>query len=209
MPYISRPPGRSARSKTRDLMAGAVELLRGGQAGRSAADDGHSLAGARRRRLGHDPAFVEAAIGDRHLDLLDRDGIFVDAQHAGRLARRGTDAAGELGKVVRRVQPVAGLAPLVAIDQVVPVGNDVSQRAAGVAKRNAAVHAPRALRLQFLRRQDLEKLVVMLESLGHGLLGHVVAAILHESANVTHGPPRAPPSASPAASSSSFLRASL
>ena len=57
------------------------------------------------------------------------------------------------------------LAPLIAIHQVVPVGNDVSQRAAGVAKRNAAVHAARALRLQLLRRQDLEEFVVVLQSL--------------------------------------------
>ena len=54
-------------------MPGAIELLGGGQAGRAAADDGHPLAGARGGRLGHDPAFVEAAIGDRHFDLLDRD----------------------------------------------------------------------------------------------------------------------------------------
>ena len=84
-----------------DRVAGAIELLRRGEAGGSAADDGDLLAGARRRRLGDDPAFVEAAIGDRHFDLLDRDRIFVDAEHAGVFARRGADAAGELGEVVR------------------------------------------------------------------------------------------------------------
>ena len=73
------------------------------------------------------------------------------------------------------MQPVDRLAPLAAIHQVVPVGNDVPQRAAGVAERNAAVHAARALRLQFFGGQDLQELVVVLESLGDRLLGRVAA----------------------------------
>ena len=40
--------------------------------------------------------------------------------------------------------------PAVAIDQIVPVGNDVVHRAAGVAERHAAIHAARALRADLL-----------------------------------------------------------
>ncbi len=40
MPYMSRPPTRSARSKTVDAVAGLVELGGGAQAGGAGADDG-------------------------------------------------------------------------------------------------------------------------------------------------------------------------
>ena len=144
-----------------DQMAGPVELRGGGQAGRAGADDGDFLAGAQFRRFGDDPAFVQASVDDRALDVLDRDGRCVDAQHARAFARRGADAAGELGEVVRLVQPLERFLPQPAIDEIVPLGNEVVDRAtarharqqrAGVAERNAAVHAPRALFLQLVLR---------------------------------------------------------
>ena len=70
--------------------------------------------------------------------LIDR--ILVDAEHARRLARRWAETAGELG-VVRGVQSLDGVAPTVAVDEIVPVGDEVAQRAAVVAERDAAVHA--------------------------------------------------------------------
>ncbi len=57
----------------RDLVADLVELGRGGEARRPAADDRDPLAGARLGRLRRDPAFGEAAVDDRVLDVLDRD----------------------------------------------------------------------------------------------------------------------------------------
>ena len=72
-------------------------------------------------------------------------GSCVDAEHAGRLARRRAQPAGELGEVVGGVQPLDGLVPVVAVDQVVPVGDEVAERAAVVAERDAAVHAARRL----------------------------------------------------------------
>ena len=76
---------RSARSNTVTVVAGAIQLLRGGETRRARADDGDALAGAALRRLRRHPALVERAIDDRHLDRLDRDRIVVDAEHAGRL----------------------------------------------------------------------------------------------------------------------------
>ena len=70
MPYISRPPRRSARSNTTTSVAGAVELLRGGEARRAGADDGDRLPVAATRRLRRDPALVPAAGRRSHLDLL-------------------------------------------------------------------------------------------------------------------------------------------
>src|SRR3546814_8156302 len=47
---------------------------------------------------------------------------------AGGLARGWADATGELGEVVRRVEVAAGFLPIVAIDQIVPVGDLVVHR---------------------------------------------------------------------------------
>ena len=81
----------------------------------------------------------------RALDELDGDGRLIDAQHAGGLAGRGADAAGELGEVVGGVQAANGALPAAVVDQVVPVGDEVVDRAAGVAEGHAAIHAAGAL----------------------------------------------------------------
>jgi hypothetical protein len=81
-----------------------------------------------------------------------------DRHHAGRLARGGTEPSGELGKVVGCVQPFECDAPLVVIDEVVPLRNQVAQRTGVVTERDAAVHASAGLfagRVLALRFVDL------------------------------------------------------
>ena len=65
-----------------------------------------------------------------------------DAQHARPFARRRAGAAGELGKVVRLVQPVEGLAPAALVDQVVPLGNQIVDRAAASPTGKTARRSP-------------------------------------------------------------------
>jgi hypothetical protein len=84
-------------------------------------------------------------IDDCEFHRLDRDRIVVDTEHARALARRRAQRAGELRKIVGRVQAVDRLAPLAAINEIVPVRDEVAKRAALVAERHAAVHAARAL----------------------------------------------------------------
>jgi len=115
--------------------------VRGRETGRATADDRHALARAAGGHLRGDPTLVPRAVDDGHLDLLDGHRVGVDAQHARGLARRRAQAAGELGEVVRGVQPLDGITPVVAVDEVVPVGDEVAERAAVVAERDAAVHA--------------------------------------------------------------------
>ena len=62
-------------------------------------------------------------------------------EHAGGLARRRAQPAGELREVVGRVQRLARVLPPLRVDQVVPRRDQVAQRAALVAERDAAVHA--------------------------------------------------------------------
>src|SRR6266478_2869770 len=98
---------------------------------------------------------LPALVDDEMLDRLDADRIVVDVERARFLARGGAHSAGELGEVVGRVQYVERLAPLMPIDEIVPVRDDVVDRAAGLTERDATIHAPRALlrRLVILERQ--------------------------------------------------------
>src|SRR5262249_21773313 len=91
----------------RHCMAGARELLCAREPRGPGADHGDRAPGPRRRRLRHDPALLPRAVHDRELDLLDRDGLALpDLEHARGLARRGAEAAGEVGEVVRAVELV-------------------------------------------------------------------------------------------------------
>ena len=121
----------------RDGVPRARQLLRAGQPRRPGADNRDGLAGELLRRLRLHPALLQRALDDAQLDLLDRHRVVVDAEHARRLARRRAQPSGELREVVRRVQPVDRHPPLVAVHEVVPVRDDVPERAALVAERDA------------------------------------------------------------------------
>ncbi len=137
-----------------DQVAHPVELVRRGETRRTRPDDGDRPPAPRERRGGRDPALVPGPVGDLLLDGLDRHRVAVDAHRARALAGRRADAARELREVVGPVEADRGLAPLAAVDEVVPLGDQVVDRAARghaadqqprVAVRDAAVHAARAL----------------------------------------------------------------
>ena len=133
-----------------------------------------------------DPALLEGAVDDLDLDLLDGDRVLVDAEHAGALARGRAQPAGELGEVVGGVQPLDGLAPVVAVDEVVPVGDEVAERAAVVAERDAAVHAPAGLVLQVVLGEVLVDLLPVLDAHRHRPAGRELAVVLEEALDVSH-----------------------
>src|SRR4029079_15149431 len=89
-----------------DVVTRARELLRGREPGRPGSDHRDAPTGVDRRWQRHDPALLEGAVDDLHLDLLDRDRRLADAEHARGLARRRAESPGELGEVVGRVQPL-------------------------------------------------------------------------------------------------------
>ena len=141
-PEADEPSCRLVALVDDDVLAGPRKLLGTGEPGRARADDGNAAAGAPRRRLRLHPALAPAAVDDRELDLLDRDGVpLVDLEHARRLARSGTEPAGELGEVVRPVKLLERFLPAVAVDEVVPVRNQVADRTAVMAERHPALHA--------------------------------------------------------------------
>jgi hypothetical protein len=158
-------PGRLVALVDRDRVTQLVELRGDRQAGRARADHRHRAVRALLRGVGLDPSLLEAARDDRKLDLLDRDRVVVDVEHAGGLARRGADQPGELGEVVRGVQLHERVAPAVPVDEVVPVRDQVAEWAALVAERHAAVHAARALVAQGAVVRQLEVLPVVVHAL--------------------------------------------
>ncbi len=186
-PKRSRPPGRLVALVDRDAVAELVQLSGHGQARGARAHHSDGRARARLRRVGVDPALVEAARDDGQLDLLDGDRVAVDVEHARGLARRGTDEAGELREVVRRVQLNQGVLPAVLVDEVVPVRDLVPQRAALVAEGHAAVHAAPALLAQRLVVRQLEVLLVVVHPLARLALLEADALDAHEAALLAHG----------------------
>ena len=138
-------------------------------------------------RQRHDPALGPGAIDDRELDLLDRDGVaLVDLEHTGRLARRRAEPARELGEVVRAVQLLARLRPAVAVDEVVPVRDQVPERAAVLAERHAALHAAGGLRAQLGERQRADELAHVADAFRGRARGASARPRLEEGADLSH-----------------------
>ncbi len=146
-------------------MSDARQLLRAGQACRSRTNHGDFFACFLRGDLWGDPTFFPALVDDGVLNGFDTNSIVVDVEGTGGFARGGTNSTCELRKVVGRMQNIQGAAPVLAVDQIIPIGNDVVNRAAVITKRNAAVHAARRLFAGLLVAQMQDKLFPVLESI--------------------------------------------
>ena len=168
MPYMSSPPMRSARSYTVTRwparLSCAAQAKPDGPEPTTATFLPVRFSGGSAVTHPCDKAIVD----NRRFDVFDRHRQFVEPEHAGAFARRRTDAAGEFGKVIGLVQPMKRFLPQAAINQIVPFRDQIVDRTArghaadqlaGVTKRNAAIHAARALLLQFRFRKVLVKLV--------------------------------------------------
>ncbi len=179
----------------RDLVSGAIELRGGSQPGRARAHHRHALSRAHRRLHRLHPAFGESAVGDglfQHLDVHRRQ---VDGHRATSFAGRGADSAGELGEIVGLAQPDPGFFPLPAIDEVVPLGNQVVDRASRghsaeqlsrVAEGDAAVHAARSLLAQRLLGMGEVHLVPVLDAQEQRPIVHRRAIEFHEARRLAH-----------------------
>jgi hypothetical protein len=170
-----------------DAVPGTPKLLGGGHAGGAGADDGDGLPALLARWARLDPVLAPGAVGDRLLDLLDRDGVaFADLEHAGRFARCGAEPARELGEVVRRVKLLDRGLPALPVDEIVPIGYEVAERTAVVAEGHAAIHAARALRAQLVVWQRCEELAVIARTLARVTVLGPVTLDLEERAELAH-----------------------
>src|SRR5262249_25268235 len=132
---------------------------------------------------------------DGGFDALDGDRVLVDAEHARAFARGGTDAAGEFREVVGLVQPVDRFFPQPAVDEVVPFRDQVVDRTArrhafeqraGMAERNAAIHAASPLLAQLLFVGVLMELEPVADPLRRRARHGQLTAIFHESGWLAH-----------------------
>ena len=168
---------------------GPHQLLGGRQAGRSRADHRHRLARADRGHLRGHPPLVPGALDDLVLDPLDRDRVLVDPEHARRLARCRAQPSRELGEVVGGVQALHRLRPVVPVHKVVPLRDQVAERAAVMAEGDAAVHAASSLLLGGLLVEGLVDLLPVAQPDRDGPPPGQLAAVLHEARRLTHARP--------------------
>ena len=167
-------------------MTNPRQLLSAGEAGWPRADNRDPLAGAPRRDLRLDPAFLPATVYNRSLDVLDAHWIVGNVQGAGSLAGGWANPACEFWEIVGCVQCVEGAEPITLMDQVVPVGNQVIDRATVVAIRNTAIHAPGALLTQFSLGQRNHKFPIMLDPFGNWRIGVLAALDFLETCWLAH-----------------------
>ncbi|EKE17158.1 MAG: hypothetical protein ACD_10C00594G0001 [uncultured bacterium] len=119
-------------------------------------------------------------------DRLDADRRCVNPQGAGRFTGRRADTAGEVREVVGRMQDFQRLFPVAAINQIVPVGNDVIHRTAVIAERNAAIHAARTLCFGVIVRQGVNEFLVIFQTLLDRLVSFGETLKFHETGGLTH-----------------------
>src|SRR5450432_1995621 len=169
-----------------DGVARARQLLCTRHARAAGADDSHAPAGLRGRWLRDHPAFLPALVNDEMLDRLDTDRIVVDIERAGLFTGRGTYPARELRKIIRGMQDVERLAPLMPVYEVVPVGNDVVHRAAGLTERNPAIHAARALLRRIVVLERKYEFAIATDAFLHRERNFRNALKLHESRDLSH-----------------------
>ena len=63
------------------------------------------------------------------------------------------------------------------VDMVVPIGNEIAQRATGIAEGNAAVHATGSLGLQVLLNHGKLELLEVLRALRNGEFARVLTSV--------------------------------
>ena len=195
IPYISRPPGRSALSNTvtewpARLSCTAAERPAGPEPMtatflpvRTAGASGTTQPSS------HPRSMIEASM------FLIVTGGVVEPEYARAFAGRGTDTSGELREIIRLVKPFQRLAPAPAIDEVVPLRDDVVDRAARrhaadelarVAERNSAIHAPRALVAELLLLHVVVEFLPVADALKRRPVHGKLPQILNESSWFAH-----------------------
>ena len=169
-----------------DVMTRTRQLLRRRHAGRARADHGNRFAGLVFRDPRFDPAVCPGMVDDRVFNRLDTHRVVIHVQRAGCLTRRGADTAGEFREVVGAVQDRNRIFPVAPVHQLVEVRNDIVDRATTVAKRRAAVHATRALRLGLRVVQREHEFLVILDALRHRAVPFLQPPVFHKARNFSH-----------------------
>jgi hypothetical protein len=84
------------------------------------------------------------------------------------------------------VEPFNGFFPPVPVNQVVPIGNDISQGTALVAKGNATIHATGGLGLEMVRMHRKIIFFPIFDPFSHGPFMGQFAPRFHKSGRFSH-----------------------
>src|SRR4029079_1846923 len=119
----------------------------------------------------------------------DRHRFFIDAQHTGPLAGSRAKAAGDFREVIVACQRLQRVLPSSSIHEIVPFGNQIHHRTAGISltKGHAAIHATRTLDLELVLRARLIHLLPIENTQRDRLPLRALAGIFHETFWITHG----------------------
>ena len=174
--------------ENRHRMPHFVQLIGRRQTSRAGAYDGNFFTSAISGWFGDHPALDEGAVDDGILDVLNGHRWVGDTKHARTFARSRAYAAGELREVIGLVQAIDRLFPALLINEMVPLGDEIVDRAtiAGLAKWHAAIHAARALGLQVALLGRGVNFIVIVQALKRIAIWHRLALELHESSWFTH-----------------------
>ncbi len=194
--HVGNPVHQQAAQAVRPLVDGhlvtrLIQLSGRGQAGRTGANNGDPSTGPCGRRMRRDPAFCPASIDDRVFDILDRHRRFDDPQDTRAFAGGRASSPREFREVVRLVQAIQRIAPAILIHQVVPLGNQIVNRAAGsrLAEWDATIHAPRSLRLQVVALRLCEDLQKIIRAIQRIPIGNSLSREFFEASRFAHGNP--------------------
>mmetsp|Transcript_12007 Transcript_12007/g.27727 ORF Transcript_12007/g.27727 Transcript_12007/m.27727 type:complete len:627 (+) Transcript_12007:1625-3505(+) len=132
-----------------DLVAHLVQLVRSRQTRWTRSDDGNSESSSILGDPGLDPSFLETAVDDGILNVLDRHWRSDQSGDTGALAGSWANPASELREVVGGQEAVKSGLPLLLEDKLVPFRHQVVDWAArmSLTEGGSAVHAPRRLSL--------------------------------------------------------------
>src|SRR5690606_29387426 len=102
----------------------------GGQSSWTGTDHGDLLAGSLLRRLRFDPALFKCLVDYGALDVLDRHRRFIDAENTRSFAWRRADSSGKFREIIRLEQSFQRIVPQTAVNEVIPLRNEIVNRAA-------------------------------------------------------------------------------
>ena len=174
-----------------DGVAGAGQLLGGGQAGRPGADDGDGLAGEALGRLRRDRSRASKAwsMVVTSTCLIVTAGWLMPSTHAVSHGA-GQSRPVNSGKLFVACRRSMASAQSPAPREVVPLGDQVAERTTAVAERDAAVHAAAGLALQLPELLLLVDLLPVPDAHRDGSARRQLAlARLEKALGVSHGRP--------------------
>ena len=170
-------------------MSSASELLCNCQPCWTRSNNCNTLTSFHTGHLRNNPTLVPCAINDFDFNLLNSHWVGVNANDTCRFARGGAQSTSEFREVVRGMQTFNRIFPVIAIDKIVPVGNQVAKRAAVITEWNTTIHTATCLTIEFVSIKRFVHLFPVTQAHRHGPMARALALPFQKSGCLTHEPP--------------------